>query len=78
MSRDSVISGVFDAVDASQHITFKELKAVKIALEGLAPYLRNKSVALFSDSAATVSILKKLYTRSTRLRRLLSRIVNLI
>ena len=53
----TLVSGVFDAVDAHKHITFKELKAVKIALEGLAPFLRNKTVALFSDSSSTVSIL---------------------
>lgn len=40
--------------------------------------MRHKRVALFSDSASSVQILKKLYTRSVSLRSTLGRIVQLV
>ena len=37
-----------------------------------------RNVALFSDNAATVAILRKIYTKSERLRALLDRIIRLL
>jgi hypothetical protein len=51
------ISGLWALPEAHKHITFKELKVVQIALEAIGASLRNKTVALFSDSMSTVSIL---------------------
>jgi hypothetical protein len=62
-----MVSGHWQPTDAAQHITFKELKIVKLAIECLAASLQSKRVALFSDSATTVHILNNLYTKSTRL-----------
>lgn len=61
-------SGAFALSDAAQHITFKELKAIALALEVLGPLLTVKSIAIFSDSSTAVHILRKLYTKSPRLR----------
>ena len=69
--------GTFTPSDASQHITFKELKAVALALDVLGPVLTVKSLAVFSDSSTTVAIMRKLYTKSPRLRGLLGRIISL-
>lgn len=57
ISANSVVSGLWSANDATKHITFKELKVVQIALEAIGAHLKHKTVALFSDSASTVSIL---------------------
>ena len=51
---------------------------VQIALEAVGASLRHKTVALFSDSSTTVSVLQKLYTRSTSLRSTLGRILSLL
>ena len=64
--------------DAAKHITFKELKVVQVALEAIGATLRHKKVALFSDSASSVAILKGLYTRSVSLRGTLGKIIALV
>lgn len=76
--RDTVLSGLWPLEQAQKHITFKELKVVQIALEALGPTLKERSVALFSDSSTTVSILQKLYTKSVSLRNILGRIIVLL
>ena len=57
VSPSSIVSGLWSRTEATKHITFKELKVVQIALEAIGAILKNKTVALFSDSASTVSIL---------------------
>lgn len=77
LGQDIYRSGAFSPEDAQRHITFKELKAVALALEVLGPLLTVKSLAVFSDSSTTVAILQKLYTKSPKLRGLLGRIIAL-
>jgi hypothetical protein len=57
VSANTIVSGLWSTNEATKHITFKELKVVQIALEAIGAHLKNKTVALFSDSASTVSIL---------------------
>ena len=78
LTHKSLLTGYWDATVASQHITFKELKVVEMALTALGPVLATKSIALFSDSSTTVSVLKRLYTKSVVLRELLGRIIRLV
>jgi hypothetical protein len=47
-------SGAFSPADAAQHITFKELKAIALALEIMGPLLTVKNIAIFSDSSTAV------------------------
>ena len=75
---NTVVSGLWSANDATKHVTFNELKVVQIALEAIGAHLKNKTVALFSDSSSTVSILQKLYTKSTSLRAVLNKIIVLL
>jgi ribonuclease HI len=70
-------SGAFSPADAAQHITYKELKAIALALEILGPLLTVKNLAIFSDSSTAVQVLRKLYTKSPKLRKLLGRIIAL-
>jgi hypothetical protein len=60
--------------DRRQHITQKELQAVRLAIESFLPQLRGRKVLLHEDNTAVVATLSKLTTRSpvtmTELRRL--------
>jgi len=60
--------------DRQQHITWKELRAVRLAIESFLPQLRGRHVLLHEDNTAVVATLSKLTTRSpvmmTELRRL--------
>jgi hypothetical protein len=60
--------------DQHQHITWKELRAVRLAIESFLPQLRGRNVLLHEDNTAVVATLSKLSTRSpvmmTELRRL--------
>jgi hypothetical protein len=66
--------GFWCAADSLQHITWKELRAVRIAIESFLPQLKGRHVFLHEDSTAVVATLTKLTTRSpvivTELRRL--------
>jgi hypothetical protein len=61
--------------DRRQHITWKELRAVRLAIESFLPQLRGRHVLLHEDNTTVVATLSKLTTRSpvimTELRRLL-------
>ena len=50
-----------------EHITFKELKAVRLAVETFLPQLRCRRVLLHEDNQAVVAILTKLTSRSPAL-----------
>ena len=52
-----LVSGAWDPIDAHTHITYKELKAIQLALELLSHKLASKHLVVFSDSATTVAIL---------------------
>ena len=65
-------------MEATRHITWKELKAVELALHAVGPLLYRRTVALFSDSSVVVSLLKRMYTKSSNLRSTLSRIIRLV
>jgi hypothetical protein len=60
--------------DRHQHITWKELRAVRLAIEAFLPQLRGRNVLLHVNNTAVVATLSKLTTRSplmmTELRRL--------
>lgn len=76
--RDTLVSGLWPIETANQHITFKELKVIQVALEALGPALKQRNVTLFSDSASTVFVMQKLYTKSVSLRSTLGRIIALL
>ena len=52
-----LVSGTWNTVDANTHITYKELKAIQLALELLSHKIASKHLVVFSDSASTVAIL---------------------
>jgi hypothetical protein len=60
--------------DRHPYITWKELRAVRLAIESFLPQLRGRNVLLHEDNTAVVTTLSKLTTRSpvmmTELRRL--------
>jgi hypothetical protein len=66
--------GFWCAADSLQHITWKELRAVRLAIESFLPQLKCRHVFLHEDNTAVVATLTKLTTRSpvimTELRRL--------
>lgn len=66
--------GFWTGLDKDQHITYKELKAVRHAVTTFLPYLSNRNVLLHEDNQAVVSILTHLTSRSavmmTELRKL--------
>lgn len=57
LNKTSLLAGLWPADEAAKHITFKELKVVQIALEALGPTLKQRHIALFSDSSTTVAVL---------------------
>jgi hypothetical protein len=60
--------------DRQQHITWKELRAIRLMIESFLPQLRGRYVLLHEDNTAVVATLSKLTTRfpvmMTELRRL--------
>ena len=56
--------GFWYDTDRQQHITFKELKAVRYAVETFLPQLRHRSVLLHEDNQAVVAVLTHLTSRS--------------
>jgi hypothetical protein len=50
--------------DRHQHITWKELRAVRLAIESFLPQRRGRNVLLHEDNTAVVATLPKLTTRS--------------
>jgi hypothetical protein len=66
--------GFWTATDRLQHITWKELRAVRHAVESFLPQLKGRQVLLHEDNTAVVAALIKLTSRSpvmiTELRRL--------
>lgn len=50
--------------DRDQHITWKELKAVRLAVQSFLPQLRGRQVLLHEDNQAVVAVLTKLTSRS--------------
>jgi hypothetical protein len=60
--------------DRQHHITWKELWAVRLAIDSFLPQLRGRNVLFHEDNTAVVATLSKLATRSpvmmTELRRL--------
>jgi hypothetical protein len=66
--------GFWDARDCQHHITWKELRAVRHAIESFLPQLRGRNVLLPEDNNPVVATLTKLTTRSpvimTKLRRM--------
>ena len=50
--------------DREEHITYKELKAVRLAIESFLPHVRNRRVLLHEDNQAVVRILTTLTSRS--------------
>ena len=59
--------GFWPRADLDEHITFKELKAVRLAVETFLPQLRCRRVLLHEDNQAVVAILTKLTSRSPAL-----------
>eukprot|EP00873_Tetraselmis_striata_P013848 jgi/Tetstr1/434112/TSEL_023256.t1 len=57
-------AGVLGAADERQHITWKELKAVRLAVESFLPHLAGRRVLLREDNQAVCSVLAGLTSRS--------------
>eukprot|EP00873_Tetraselmis_striata_P000014 jgi/Tetstr1/420278/TSEL_001027.t1 len=53
--------------DRNAHITLKELKAVRLAIESFLPMLHNRHIRLHEDNQAVVGVLTNLTSRSPRL-----------
>eukprot|EP00873_Tetraselmis_striata_P043415 jgi/Tetstr1/463679/TSEL_008540.t1 len=53
--------------DRTAHITLKELKAARLAVESFLPMLRNRHIRLHEDNQAVVGVLTHLTSRSPRL-----------
>lgn len=66
--------GFWYGADKQQHITWKELKAVRLTVETFLPLLRGRRVLLHEDNQAVVAVLTHLTSRSpvmmTELRKL--------
>eukprot|EP00873_Tetraselmis_striata_P006616 jgi/Tetstr1/426880/TSEL_017093.t1 len=56
--------GFWGAADERQHITWKELKAVRLAMESFLPHLAGRRVLLDEDNQAVCSVLAGLTSRS--------------
>ena len=56
--------GFWGLQDRNQHITFKELKAVRYAVESFLPHIVGRNVLLHEDNQAVVAVLTHLTTRS--------------
>eukprot|EP00873_Tetraselmis_striata_P006219 jgi/Tetstr1/426483/TSEL_016784.t1 len=53
--------------DRNAHITLKELKAVRLAIESFLPMLQNRHIRLHENNQAVVGVLTNLTSRSPRL-----------
>ena len=66
--------GFWYGPDRDEHITWKELKAVRLAVESFLPHLRGRRVLLHEDNQSVVAVLSNLTSRSpvmmTELRKL--------
>eukprot|EP00873_Tetraselmis_striata_P042614 jgi/Tetstr1/462878/TSEL_007827.t1 len=56
--------GFWGAADERQHITWKELKAVRLAVESFMPHLAGRRVLLHEDNQAVCNVLAGLTSRS--------------
>ena len=56
--------GFWGVADESQHITWKELKAVRLAVESFLPHLAGRNVLLHEDNQAVCHVLTGLTSRS--------------
>eukprot|EP00873_Tetraselmis_striata_P018170 jgi/Tetstr1/438434/TSEL_026991.t1 len=56
--------GFWGAADERQHITWKELKAVRLAVESFLPHLAGRRVLLHEDNQAVCNVLVGLTSRS--------------
>jgi hypothetical protein len=72
------VRGIWAVEDRDLHITPKELKAVRYALEAWRVQLRNRHVLLWEDNQAVVGILRRLNTKSPGMRAELEQIIDLL
>jgi hypothetical protein len=59
--------GFWDPTDLKQHITWKELKAVRLAVLSFLPHLRGRRVLLHEDNQSVIGVLTNLTSRSPAL-----------
>jgi hypothetical protein len=59
--------GFWDPTDSKQHITWKELKAVRLAVLSFLPHLRGRRVLLHEDNQSVIGVLTNLTSRSPAL-----------
>ena len=72
------VRGIWSVEDQDLHITPKELKAVKFALEHWRTRLRGKHCLLWEDNQAVCGILRNLSTKSPGMREDLKEIMDLL
>ena len=56
--------GFWAAPDLDQHITFKELKAVRCAIESFLPELKGRRLLLHEDNQSVIGVLTHLTSKS--------------
>eukprot|EP00873_Tetraselmis_striata_P046592 jgi/Tetstr1/466856/TSEL_011313.t1 len=59
--------GFWSSADERQHITWKELKAVRLAVESFLPHLAGRNVLLHEDNQAVCQVLSGLTSRSPQM-----------
>ena len=64
LSRQDRVAGFWSAWEAGKHITFRELRAVRLFLEHYVHSLRGRRLLLWEDNQAVVGILRGFTTRS--------------
>eukprot|EP00873_Tetraselmis_striata_P028203 jgi/Tetstr1/448467/TSEL_035735.t1 len=69
-----VARGFWSSADERQHITWKELKAVRLAVESFLPHLAGRNVLLLEDNQAVYHILSGLTSRSPEMMAALRRL----
>ena len=67
LNDDVTAKGIWTTPDREEHITYKELKAVRFAVQSFLPRLRGRRVLLHEDNQAVVRILTTLTSRSPAL-----------
>ena len=69
LDRQHTARGFWQQDDKPQHITYKELKAVRLSLESFLPMIAGKTILLHEDNQAVLHILTHLTSRSPGLMR---------
>jgi hypothetical protein len=70
--------GLWSKSDASEHISFLELKCVRLVLQKIAKDLCGQRVLLFTDNQTVMYIIQNWYSRNRKLRLEVQRIIDIL